>query len=99
METTRRLSIGYPPPHLDSSGMSKPGLGTHVGCRSTGPLITFIELELRQWVRLWGWAKAEVLDKTTANATITKARNLGPAGTLDAFVGRQNSNALSMFHR
>jgi len=47
METTRRLSIGYPPPHLDSSGMSKPGLGTHVGCRWTGPLITFIELELR----------------------------------------------------
>ena len=47
METTRRLSIGYPPPHLDSSGMLKPGLGIHVGCRSTGPLITFIELELR----------------------------------------------------
>jgi hypothetical protein len=47
---------------------------------------------------LWGWAKAEVFDTTTADATITKARNLGKAGTLVALVGRQNSNALNM-HR
>jgi hypothetical protein len=47
-----------------------------VGWRSTDPLITFIELELRKWVRLWGWAKAEVLDTATADASITKARKL-----------------------
>jgi hypothetical protein len=32
-------------------------------------------------------------------ATITKARNLGPAWTLVALVGRQNSNALDMPRR
>jgi hypothetical protein len=47
IETARRLSVGYgPPPHLEASGRLKPGLGIHVGWRSTDPLITFIELEL-----------------------------------------------------
>jgi hypothetical protein len=33
-------------------------------------------LELRERVRLWVWAKAEVLDTATADASIIKARNL-----------------------
>ena len=77
-DCARRLSVGYgaPPPRLEASGRLNPGDGIHLGCRSTGPLITFIELELREWVRLWVCAKAEVLDTATADASITKARNL-----------------------
>ena len=40
-----------------------------------------------------------MLDTATADASITKARNLGPAGTLVALVGRRNSNALNMQRR
>ena len=48
-DCARRLSVGYgaPPPRLEASGRLNPGDGIHLGCRSTGPLITFIELELR----------------------------------------------------